>query len=209
MLSGEQHHDHYVTYIRMIRLILKKFSNLRIIVKFIAGTRLMVKDSDTHDINSIHPTIELLSDERYQDKVQCYIVTEKRFPYHTLFCTEANIGLAELPHKETEPAISWVFNNNGYDEYIESWYEKIKEEYKAVELKFNDGNLYYGEEQIVESNKNKLFFIEKDYRKENRSHSSLKEEVEFHRSNLKMPMNDWHPYSSSPLSMEDLAALAS
>jgi hypothetical protein len=129
------------------------------------------------------------------------MVDTERMPYHCLYCTHANTGYAERPHKEVSEAIAWKFDN--YSEYgkcFERWFELIKERYNTQELKYTDGKLFLNEKALDTHDKTRIkkrFFKVKGYIGHLNYYfkNSLKDEVRTYAEVTGMNMSNWNPYS--------------
>ncbi|NIM10365.1 MAG: hypothetical protein GTO45_00110 [Candidatus Aminicenantes bacterium] len=213
--SGEQYTENYRSFVPLIKefldKVLEKTQKFKIIS--VAGTKLMVKKLK-NDYWSMHPSMELLADEKYGKHIEFYLVRDYRIPYHFLYSPLAASGLAETPHHEITTPMIWTFENKEeYKKLFSNWLKLIKEKYD-LDLLFFKGNRLYrknikeGKEKPVNT-KDNLFFL-KTFRLKIRSFHSkdILEQIKYHRNKTNLPMRNWNPYSSNLFSDEDRMILA-
>jgi hypothetical protein len=169
--SGEMNHTAYKVYIEVLRDFLLKVHNLEnklnrtnlIKIVFFGGPRLLVKKRKS-TIEKLHPTIDLFRDPIFNKYLSFYFVA-KRIPYHALYSPLSKIGLAERPHYELNPPLSWTFDNKEqYYSCFTSLAERIKQNYLAGELRLKeDGNVCIDQLVLNDQFSIDKYFIKKGF----------------------------------------------
>lgn len=216
VFAGEQN---YKTYQRLVPIlknfldkVLEKTKKIKIIS--VAGKKLMVKKL-INDLTEIHPSMKLISDEKYKEHIEFYIVRDSRLPYHFFYSSLAESGVAEVPHRELSTPMNWMFKNKKeYKTLFHNWYRLLREKYDMNLFFFKGKDLYFrnvltGVESKLE-NKHELFFLKSIFLKvKTFFQNETLTQCAYHSDKTSLLMRNWHPFSDNLFTQENKKILSS
>ena len=216
VFAGEQNYKVYRELIPIVQnfldKVLEKTKKIKIIS--VAGTKLMVK-KNIDDLTAIHPSMQILFDEKYKDYVEFYLVKDCRLPYHFFYSPLSESGLAEVPHRELSTPINWMFKNKEqYKIMFRHWFELLKRTYNVDLLFFRGRELYSrnvltGNESKIEKKEN-LFFMRSIILKiKTYFQNETLIQCRYHYEKTGLLMRNWNPFSENLFTRENQKILSS
>ena len=210
IFAGEQNYKVYQHLVPIVKnfldKVLEKTRKIKIIS--VAGTKLMVKKINT-DLTNIHPSMELLSDEKYKNHIEFYLVRDCRVPYHFFYSPLGESGLAEVPHRELSTPMNWLFENkDDYKIMFRNWFNLLRRTYNMHLLYFRGKELYlrhvFTGQEIKVKEKKDLFFLRTIFLKiRTYYHNETLIQCAYHSNKTGLLMRNWNPFSEDLFTKEN------